>query len=158
MNGKWDRGVEWWDRFFLGMGEYMATASRDPSTKVGAVIIDEDRRVVACAYNGFPRGCDDDPALYADRARKYRRVVHAERNALVFACRSVKGCTLYTTPFGPCAACAALFIQAGIARVVAPEPTPEIRERWGEELAEAAALFAEAGVRLNLIPRGQESE
>ena len=133
------------------MAALVASWSKDTSTQVGAVIVDADRRIVSVGFNGFPRGCDDSPELYADRERKYRRVVHAERNALLFACRSIKGCTLYTTPFPPCAPCAAMFVQAGIARVVAPSPSPGLAERWGAELAEAASLFAEAGVQLDIV-------
>lgn len=141
-----------WDQRFLDLAKLVGSWSHDPSTKVGAVIADPDRRVVSVGYNGFPRGCDDSPELYADRARKYKRIIHAERNALLFACRPVHGCTVYTTPFPPCAACAAMLIQAGITRVVAPEPPGDIFGRWHEELAEAGALFAEAGVSVELVP------
>lgn len=140
-----------WDRRFLALAEHIGSWSKDPSTKVGCVIVDPERVVVATGYNGFPRGCDDSPELYADRERKYRRIVHAERNALLFACRPVRGCTVYTTPFPPCAPCAAMLIQAGIVRVVAPKPSAELFDRWGGDLKEAAALFAEAGVELCLV-------
>lgn len=137
-----------WDSRFLDLARLVGSWSKDPSTKVGCVIVDPERVIVATGYNGFPRGCDDSPELYADRGRKYSRVVHAERNALLFACRPVKGCTVYTTPFPPCAGCAAVLIQAGIARVVAPKPSGELLDRWGDELREAAAMFAEAGVEV----------
>lgn len=137
-----------WDRRFLNLAGVVSSWSKDTSTKVGAVIADTDHRIIGTGYNGFPRGCDDSPELYEDRDRKYRRIVHAERNALLFACRPVAGCTLYTTPFPPCAQCAALFIQAGIKRVVAPVPSLELLARWGADLNEAEAMFAEAGVEL----------
>ncbi len=135
-----------WDWRFIEAAKFFAQWSKDPSTKVGAVIVDRDRRIVSVGYNGFPKGCSDAPELYADREVKYRRVVHAERNALLFACRSVKGCTAFTWPFAPCSACAAMLIQAGITRVVAPAPTPELKARWGADLEEAARMFAEAEV------------
>lgn len=145
-----------WDARFLALASHIGEWSKDPSTRVGAVIVDSDRRVCGLGFNGFPRGCDDSPELYADRERKYRRVVHAERNALLFACRPVAGCTVYTTPFPPCAQCAALLVQAGVARVVAPEPSAELAARWGDDLTEAAALFREAGVELVTVPREGE--
>ena len=86
-----------WGRRFLHLAEHVSTWSKDPSTLVGAVIAD-DNRVVSVGFNGFPRGCDDSPALYAERERKYRRVIHAEANALLFAARPLAGCTLYTWP------------------------------------------------------------
>lgn len=140
-----------WDRRFLELARLVGSWSKDPSTKVGAVIVDASRRVVSVGYNGFPRGCDDSPDVYADREKKYRRVIHAERNALLFCGRSVAGCTLYTTPFPPCAPCAAMFIQAGISRVVAPAPSAELAARWGDDLDAAADLFREAGVLLEHV-------
>lgn len=145
-----------WDTRFFELARCVASWSKDPSTKCGAVVVDPARRVLGTGYNGFARGCDDAPELYADRARKYLRVVHAERNALLFACRSVAGATVYTVPFPPCAQCAALLIQAGVARVVAPAPAADLAARWGADLAEAARMFAEAGVVLDVVPADLE--
>jgi dCMP deaminase len=135
-----------WDVRFLELAEFVGRWSKDNSTRVGAVIVDRERRIVSVGFNGFARGCSDAPELYADREVKLRRVVHAEVNAVLFAGRSVRGCTIYTTPFPPCAKCAAMLIQAGIARVVAPAPTPDLKARWGADLEEAARMFAEAEV------------
>lgn len=140
-----------WDRRFLGLAMHVATWSKDPSTQAGAVIVDAKRRVVSVGYNGFPRGTDDGPELYADRERKYRRVVHAERNAMSFAQRPLDGCTLYVAPLPPCASCAGSIIQAGIVRVVALKPATDVAERWAAEHREMAAMFREAGVELVLL-------
>lgn len=142
------RGQEWWDKWFLGMAEYVASASKDPGTKTGAVIVDQHRRVVSVGYNGFPRGVDDDPARYADRAIKYMIVVHCERNAILFANKPVAGCTLYTWPFQSCSVCAAMVIQSGITRCVAPTTPPELEDRWGADTELARRIFGEAGVSL----------
>lgn len=144
-----------WDRRFLELARAVAAWSRDPSTKCGCAIVDERKKIVSVGFNGFAQGCDDDPALYADRARKLKRVVHAEANAIITAARPLYGCTAYTVPFPTCSQCAAWLIQAGIVRVVAPEPTPELRERWGEDLAEAAQMFREAGVEFVTVPQGE---
>jgi dCMP deaminase len=143
---------EKWDRRFLGLARLVASWSKDPSTQTGAVIVDGKRRVVSVGYNGFPAGVDDDPARYADRETKYRLIIHCERNALLFAARPLDGCTLYTVPFMSCAPCAALVIQAGITRCVAPVLPPRLVERWGAETDLAAGLFREAGVELCLLP------
>lgn len=139
-----------WDQRFLDLATLVGSWSKD-ATKVGAVIVAPNRSVVSVGFNGFPMGCDDAPEIYADRPRKLLRVVHAERNALIFACRPVTGCTLYTVPFAPCCQCAALFVQAGIKRVVAPVCPPAIAARWADDLKEAALLFAEAGVKLSIV-------
>lgn len=141
-----------WDGRFLDMARLVSTWSKDPSRKTGAVIVDPDRRIVSLGYNGFAAGVEDLPERYADRETKYRMVVHCERNAMLFAQRPLKGCTLYTWPFMSCAPCAAMAIQAGISRCVAPEATLEQRERWGEDFRLALQMFAEAGVVVDLVP------
>lgn len=144
------RTQAWWDRYFLRIAEQVATASKDPSTRVGAAIAD-GKRLVSCGYNGFAQGCDDSPEVYADREQKYSRVVHGEVNAILFAGRRLDGCTLYTVPFQPCDRCAGIVIQSGIKRVVAPACPPDIRERWAKSLDSAERQFREAGVQLDLI-------
>ncbi len=135
-----------WHQWFLGMADYVATASKDPSTKVGAVIIDGNRIVRGMGYNGFPRGVRDEPERYANRAEKYKRVVHAEANALLNSHGSLRGCTLYAT-MHPCSACAALIIQAGITSVVC-RPTIE---RWREDAEFAISMFNEADVHVIIL-------
>ena len=100
-----------WDLRFLEMAKHVASWSKDPSTKVGAVIFDEQKRVVSLGYNGFPKGVDDDPKRYADRELKYRMVVHAEANAMIFAQRNLAGCSIATWPFMSCSACAATLLS-----------------------------------------------
>ena len=109
-----------WHHRFMGMAAQAAEWSKDPRRRVGAVIVDTRNRVISTGYNGFPRGVDDSPAILTNREEKLRRVIHAEANALLFAQRSVEGCTLYAT-YPPCAQCTAMLIQAGIGRVVYPK-------------------------------------
>ena len=82
-----------WDHRFLVMAQLVAGWSKDPSSKVGSVITD-GKRIVSLGFNGFPAGTDDNPAIYDDRERKYRRVLHAEPNAMSFAKRDLNGCTI----------------------------------------------------------------
>ena len=139
-----------WDLRFLGLAEHVAQWSKDPSTKTGAVIVDEDHRVISVGFNGHAKNIvDTDERLY-NRDLKYKLIIHAERNALLFAERSLKGCTLYVYPFAPCLACASMVIQSGIKRVVSPVIPPHLVERWGEELKMSTEIFMEAGVRVNV--------
>lgn len=144
------RPNRWWDEFFLGLAEYVGTASKDPSTKTGCVIVRDDRTVASVGYNGFPRGVADTDERLNDRPTKYAMVVHAEPNAILAAGGSVEGCTAYVTPWPPCSGCAALLIQAGIKRIVAPDATDEQKERWGDSFGLASTMLAEAGVELDL--------
>lgn len=138
-----------WFKRFIGLAQYVAQWSKDPSTKVGAVIVDFDNRIVSLGFNGFPRGTSDDLSLYTDRDRKYRRVIHAEKNAMSFAKRDLRGCTLYVT-HAPCAQCAAQIVQEGISRVICPSPwdNADYISRWESDVVEMEALFDEAGVEL----------
>lgn len=137
-----------WEFWLLGLAKYISTASKDPSTKVGAVIVDEDRRVVSLGYNGFPRGVEDSQDRLTNRDLKYKLIVHAERNALLFARGSIKGCAIYTYPMLPCAVCASMVIQSGIKKVIAPVSD---NPRWQEDIALSIQLFGEAGVQVELI-------
>jgi len=136
-----------WDQRMLGLASHVASWSKDPSTKVGAVIARPDRTVASIGFNGFPRGVDDAPERYADRPTKYKLVCHAEANAIVSAREPLHGCSIYVAPFPPCAECAKLIIQAGIKRVVAPIADVE---RWRESFETSSLMFAEAGVEIDL--------
>lgn len=138
-----------WDLYFIEEAKLIATRSKDPSTKVGSVIVDKNKAIVSKGYNGFARGVGDYPDRYANRELKYKMIVHAERNAIIFAKRDLEGCTLYTWPFMPCAPCAAMVIQAGIKRVVAPECN---RPDWQADFDLTHMMFSEAGVALDLFP------
>ncbi len=138
--------IDKWDRRFLELAKHISTWSKDPSTKVGAVIAEADsKRVVSLGFNGFPAGVEDSEDRLGDRAVKYEMVVHAEQNALLFAGDRAKGCVLYVTPLAPCARCAVIIIQAGISRIVSPKPDFE-QEKWGEQAKISDALFREAGL------------
>lgn len=135
-----------WHDFFFGMAKYVSQKSKDPSSQVGAVIVD-GKRIVSLGFNGFPAGVRDDAEIYTDRARKLKRTQHAEANAMTFAKRDLSGCTLYVTHF-PCSQCAGRAIQEGIAKVVCPAPDAAFAERWAEDISEAMAMFSEAGVEI----------
>lgn len=133
-----------WDLRFLRVALEVATWSKDPSTKVGAVIVRPDRRIVSTGYNGFPRGVLDDPAHLADRPTKYARTVHAELNAILQAREQLGGCEIFCT-FPPCSGCTGAIIQSGITHVVCIAPEGD-NTRWEETWAYAAAMRKEAKV------------
>ena len=135
--------VKDWDDRFLKLAEHVAGWSKDPSTKCGAVIT-RDKRVISMGFNGFPQGVEDTDERLNNRDLKYKMVIHAEVNALMFAKQSVEGCTIYVWPMHPCSRCATQIIQAGITRVVSIEPTPALVERWGGDMRLAQEMYEEA--------------
>lgn len=110
-----------WDHYFMGLAHLSALRSKDPSTQVGAVIVDECNKVVSIGYNGLPSGCSDEEFPWGKEGTmlesKYAFVVHAELNAILNSPRPVTNCTLYVSLF-PCNECAKAIIQAGIKKVV----------------------------------------
>ena len=132
-----------WDERFIELAKLVGSWSKDPSTKVGAVIVDTKNRIISVGYNGFPRDVKYSEERLCNRDKKYDIIVHAEANALSFANRSVEGCTIYSWPFQPCSRCAGLIIQSGIKRVVT---IGEDGERWKDNFLIARQLFDEAGV------------
>lgn len=106
-----------WDEYFLKIAETVSLRSKDPSTKVGTVIVDEDHRPVSFGYNGLMQGADETKLTLSERPMKYYFSIHSEMNALIFAHRSLKGCTVYSV-YAPCVDCLRHLIQAGISRIV----------------------------------------
>jgi dCMP deaminase len=141
-------GMTDWDLRFLDLAEHIGSWSKDPSTKVGAMIVRPDRTILSVGYNGFPRGVIDYDFRLNDRPIKYAMTVHAEPNALLMAAEPAANCALYVHPFLPCADCAGLVIQSGIARVVSRVATPQQMERWGDSFQHTLTMFEEAGVLL----------
>lgn len=137
-----------WDKRFLDMAKLVSSWSKDPSTKCGCVIADNQNRVVSIGYNGFPSGFPDDQELWNNREKKLMLVIHAEMNAVLFANTSLAGCTAYTYPFPPCSNCASVLSQCGITRIVAPTPTKELQERWGKSMKLADLVYQKKGIVL----------
>lgn len=137
-----------WDIRFLELADHVAGWSKDPNTKVGAVIVNDNKQVLSLGYNGFPRGVEDRVSRYEDRQTKLLFVAHAERNALDNAYVDVRGATMYTT-LCPCNECAKSIVQKGIKRVVSYAPPYEVVEKFN--ITTTRILFREGGVQLQLL-------
>ena len=111
-----------WDEYFMGVALLSAKRSKDPSTQVGACLVNQDKRIIGIGYYGFPRGWSDDIFPWGkgntdELNNKYPYVVHAEANAILNSSGNLKGATVYVTLF-PCNECAKLLIQSGIKHIV----------------------------------------
>ena len=151
-----------WDEYFMALAQLSALRSKDPSTQVGACIVDADNRIIGIGHNGFPARCSDDALPWAREAAsgsaldtKYPYVCHAEMNAVLnrnAASSRAPGTRLYATLF-PCNECAKLIIQAGISEVVF------LSDKYREAVPFVAArrLFELAGVATRCFrPRMRE--
>jgi len=135
-----------WDEYFMGIALLSSMRSKDPSTQVGACIVDGDKRIRSMGYNGMPRCCSDEEYPWGRGEgldSKYLYVCHAELNAILNSNNgSVRGCTCYTTLF-PCNECAKALIQAGVAEVV------YMSDKYAESDSVRASkrMFDSAGVK-----------
>jgi len=136
---------------FTGIAKEIAKLSKDKSTQVGALVIDDDGNLLSTGFNGFPRGVLDHEFRYADRSIKLKYISHAESNAIAQAARNgvrLKGSNLLLTALYPCENCAKLIIQAGIKRIYAPVMGNEANRQWHEEKRYSSIMFHEAGVEV----------
>lgn len=106
----------------MGVALLSAKRSKDPSTQVGACIVNSKNKIVGAGYNGLPAGCDDDTFPWEKQGEflqtKYPYVCHAELNAILNNIgMDLHGCRIYTALF-PCNECAKAIIQSGITEVI----------------------------------------
>lgn len=136
-----------WDERFMEVAKLVASWSKDPSTQVGCVLVNEDRHIISTGYNGFPRGVSDCCGRYNHRPTKYEMVQHAEMNAITQAVSSTKGCTAYVTHF-PCSTCMGLLINSGIKKVVTTTPDKGLSERFELSFRVSRTMAHEAKIEL----------
>ena len=144
-----------WDYKYCELAKHIAQWSKDPSTKVGAVVVGDHGQILSQGYNGFPRGIDDTSARLNDKEQKYKYIVHAEMNCIYNASlngTSLNESTLYTYGLPICSDCSKGIIQVGVKRVVIY--TPEINkcdipEKWKQSGNLAREMFQEAKIQYN---------
>lgn len=137
-----------WDKRFLELAKHISSWSKDPSTKVGAVCVDSNHRILSLGYNGFPKRIIDSESRLNTRLEKYKHVVHAEMNAIFNATSngvSLNGAKLYVSGLSICSECAKGIIQVGIQKVIVYDQV--IPDSWVESCTFAISLLEEAGVQ-----------
>ena len=126
----------------------IALLSKDRSTQVGAIALDDNNNIVSTGYNGFPRGVNDDVEERHQRPEKYRWTSHAEENLVAQAAymgKSLKGCSILVSSLFACESCARMIIQSGIKKVIAPHVD---EGNWKDSNSVAVTMFKEAGVEV----------
>ncbi len=146
-----------WDEYFMGIALLSAKRSKDPSTQVGACIVNKDKRILSMGYNGMPRCCSDDEFPWEKNDNpldsKYLYVCHAELNAILNCDRgNVRDCIVYTTLF-PCNECAKAIIQSGIAEVVYMED----KYSDSDSVIASKKMFDTAGVKYRLYNKSNKT-
>jgi dCMP deaminase len=150
--------VEKWDRRFLGLAAHISDWSKDPSTHVGAVLVNNLKQVVGMGYNGFARGITDTDERLNNRELKYKLVVHAEVNAILQAGHAARNSVLYVYPsfmIPPiCHDCCKAAIQAGIQGIVGfiPDEIDPRVQRWKDSIAISKGMWEEVGLWIRTYP------
>lgn len=147
-----------WDEYFMGVALLSSMRSKDPSTQVGACIVNDENRIVGVGYNGFPKGCSDDDFPWdrkadSPNATKYPFVCHAELNAILNSNGNVKGARIYVALF-PCNECAKSIIQAGIKEVI------YISDKYADTDGSKASrkMLESAGIKLTQFESSKKIE
>jgi dCMP deaminase len=138
----------------MEMAQVISTWSKDPSSQIGAVVVNDERRILATGYNGFPKGIADTEERLNNKEEKYSRIIHAEMNALMNALYSgvsLKDSTLYVYGLPVCSSCAKCVIQAGVKRVVIPTIKTNKANWQAVWELESAPMFAESGVQITIL-------
>ncbi len=139
-------------KYFFDIAELVSRRSKDPSTKIGAVITSPTDQIVSCGYNGFPTKYDDSPDNYLNKEFKYPRIVHAEMNAILAAAKfgiSTDKCSIYVVPIHICNECAKAIIQAGIKNVYCRVDKNE--PKWLEAFEISEDLFSHCNINFALF-------
>ena len=133
-----------WIERFLNLARLIASWSKDPSSKVGAVAVNDARAVIETGYNGLPRGVQDH-ADRMERPAKYLWTARAEENLVAHAARDrLKGTTVFVTHLC-CPACTRMLINAGVCEVVVGPGTTSMP---AEQFEVSRTMFDEAGVKV----------
>ncbi len=142
-----------WERKFYEACKFYASWSKDPTTKVGCIIVSDDNSILVQGYNGVCRGVDDKEERN-ERPIKYKFYEHAERNAIFSAARNgitLKGLSIYSL-FFPCPECTRAIIQSGLKKLfVFKDSTNSYYDRYDQDLKISKVMLDEAGVYLNII-------
>ena len=157
-----DYKVPSFDEIFMKQAYLIATKSKDPMTKIGAVIV-RDKYAILSGYNGIAAGVKDLPERM-ERPEKYDWMSHAERNACYMGAKfgvATDGATLFTQGI-PCVQCADAVVNCGIKEVVIHKQwqdaallscSPKSQRPWTEVYWKSKVKLEEAGIALRVLDK-----
>lgn len=143
-----------WPKRYMSLAKEVASWSKDPSTKVGAVAVGSKGQVLSQGYNGFPRGIADSEHRYQIKVEKYKYVVHAEMNCIYNATYngvSLDGADMYIYGLPVCSECAKGIIQVGVKKIFVSEECITAQPKWFESWLTTKDMFDEAGVEIEVV-------
>lgn len=141
------REIQWLEHF-IAIAEMVSSMSKDPSRKIGAVIVDKDKRIISTGFNGFAKGIIDSEERLQDKETKRMLMLHAEENAILHAKQDLTDCSIFVYGYPPCVHCMSLIIQSGIKTVYYRNSNNlnTISQFWKDNLELSLKLAKEAKV------------
>ena len=143
-----------WHEYFFNLANAVSLKSKDPHTKVGAIIVGPDKEIRSTGYNSFPRGINDNAPERLERPEKYKWIEHAERCAIYNAARSgvsTYQCIMYI-PWFPCTDCARAIINSGISEIIIDyrdsNHWKSRKDNWSDDAERSKVMLSEAGVKI----------
>lgn len=143
-----------WNLRFMDLAKQVSTWSKDPSKKIGAVVVGSKRQILSTGYNGFPRGIEDTDERLNDRDLKYKYVVHAEMNAIynaTYTGTSLDGASMYIYGLPICHECAKGIIQVGIKEVFIHRKSLLDKPNWYDSYLKSKEMFDDVGITIKLV-------
>lgn len=143
-----------WDSWFMRHVYLAASKSKDPRTKIGAVLV-KDRNIIANGFNGFPSKVNDTEERYNNKELKYQFICHGEANAVIQCAKignSSLGSTLYTQGI-PCDSCCKIIIQGGVSEIVVHKQWPNLTHssKWVDSVAISSIMIEESGIKIRYL-------
>ncbi len=146
-----------WDELFMRHVYLIASKSKDKHTKIGAVLI-KNNRVISEGYNGICSGVDDNIPERHERPEKYIWYEHAERNCIYSAAKfgiSTEGCSIYINAL-PCPDCCRGIIQCGIKNITVHKQWMDYeksmnRPQWNKTAIEVRTMLAESNIKIDVF-------
>lgn len=135
----------------MSLAKISAFRSKDPATRVGACIVNREKRVIGLGYNGMPRGNDKDFVWTKSDVPAFTKknfVVHAEVNAILNTTAPIKHAVLYTTLF-PCSDCAKFIAQSGVEKVI----FQNYNDSQYEDTQVTTHIFTSVGIKFEKAPQ-----
>lgn len=129
----------------------VAQESKDPNSKVGAVLLNKEGLKVN-GFNKFPEGCENTPERW-ERPLKYDWVNHAEPTVICNAARmgiSTENSQLWLNWY-PCKDCAGFIVEAGVMRLFVDKEPEWDHPKWGKGFKIARQKLAEGGVEVIIM-------
>ncbi len=132
---------------------YSLIFSKDPRTKVGCLLMDENYNNIKFGTNTFPNGIKNLSNRW-ERINKHNYVIHAEINCIFESFKQINNlnnCILLTTKF-PCHECIKIIIQTGI-YIIYTLPPDYTDDKWKNSYKIANELIKESNIKIILLKK-----